>query len=218
MILEMGGRKTGSVSGKTNYLIVGYKLEDGREVTQGGKYRNATKHGTTILDEEGFEKLIRDKSGVQEFELGSRREILMHLGGADESSTMLPQLRKSLTIGEDGEQLKSTVMWTDLYRPNSIMDLVGNEGAINQLFEWLRDWEDVVINGNKKEVAVRFTRNWQDIPRINAKAAMISGAPGIGKTSACRIICQHLGYKVLEMNASDCRSKLTINASVGTLS
>lgn len=28
-----GGRCTGSVSGKTNYLITGHKLEDGREVT-----------------------------------------------------------------------------------------------------------------------------------------------------------------------------------------
>jgi len=65
---------------------------------------------------------------------------------------------------------------------------------------------------------MRFSRNWQDIPRLNAKAAMISGPPGIGKTSACRIVCKHLGYKVLEMNASDSRGKLTINASIGTLS
>jgi BRCT domain type II-containing protein len=28
-----GGRNTGSVSGKTNILITGYKLEDGREVS-----------------------------------------------------------------------------------------------------------------------------------------------------------------------------------------
>ena len=33
MVTEYGGRKTGSVSGKTNYLIVGHKMEDGREVT-----------------------------------------------------------------------------------------------------------------------------------------------------------------------------------------
>ena len=81
-------------------------------------------------------------------------------------------------------------MWTDLYKPKSILDLVGNEGTINQLFEWLRDWDDVHIRGNKKELKVkRFSRNWQDIPRINAKAAMVSGPPGIGKSSACKIIC-----------------------------
>ena len=31
--MEHGGRKTSAVSGKTDVLVVGYKLEDGREVT-----------------------------------------------------------------------------------------------------------------------------------------------------------------------------------------
>ena len=33
MIALYGGRCTGSISGKTDYLVTGYKLEDGREVT-----------------------------------------------------------------------------------------------------------------------------------------------------------------------------------------
>ena len=110
-------------------------------------------------------------------------------------------------------------MWTELYKPETIVDLVGNEGAINSLFEWLRDWDEVHVLGRKKPVpTMRFSRDWRDIPRVNAKAAFISGPPGIGKTSACRIVCKHLGYKVLEMNASDSRGKLAINASIGTLS
>ena len=36
-----GGRCTGSVSGKTDYLVVGYKIEDGRDISQGSKYRKA---------------------------------------------------------------------------------------------------------------------------------------------------------------------------------
>jgi hypothetical protein len=43
------------VSGKTDYLIVGYKLEDGREVTQGSKYAGAKKNGTAIVTESEFE-------------------------------------------------------------------------------------------------------------------------------------------------------------------
>jgi replication factor C subunit 1 len=54
LISEYGGRVTGSISGKTDYLVVGYKLEDGREVTQGGKYRNASAKKKPILDEAGF--------------------------------------------------------------------------------------------------------------------------------------------------------------------
>lgn len=37
-IKEHGGKCTTSMSGKTNYLLVGYKLEDGRDVSQGSKY------------------------------------------------------------------------------------------------------------------------------------------------------------------------------------
>jgi len=46
----------------------------------------------------------------------------------------------------------------------------------------------------------------------------MSGPPGIGKTSACRIICKHLGFELLEMNASDCRSKLAIEKGISSLS
>ena len=56
------------------------------------------------------------------------------------------------------------------------------------------------------------------MPRINAKAALLSGPPGIGKTSACRILCNHLGFEVLEKNASDVRNKTSISTAIGTLS
>ena len=62
------------------------------------------------------------------------------IGGKD---TGEPILKKSLTIGEDGETLLSNVMWTDLYKPETLFDLVGNEGTVNELFTWLKDWDDV---------------------------------------------------------------------------
>lgn len=76
LITECGGRKTGSVSGKTNYLVAGHKLEDGREVTQGGKYRNAKERGIPILNEEEFQQLIRDRSGVKDYQISTRENIL----------------------------------------------------------------------------------------------------------------------------------------------
>ncbi len=44
---------------------------------------------------------------------------------------------------------------------------MGNEGAVNQLFEWLKDWDDVHIRGSKKEIpqnGSRFQRGggWQE--------------------------------------------------------
>jgi NAD-dependent DNA ligase len=38
---DKGAKVTGGVSGKTNYLIVGSKLEDGRDVSSSNKYKNA---------------------------------------------------------------------------------------------------------------------------------------------------------------------------------
>lgn len=39
------------------------------------------------------------------------------------------------------------------------------------------------------------------------RAVLISGPPGIGKTTAAHLIGELAGYNVIEMNASDTRSK-----------
>ena len=89
-------------------------------------------------------------------------------------------------------------MWTERYRPRHIYDLIGNSPEIDQLYEWLKDWDDVCIKGNKKKTNFRPNTVWIDQPNINARAAMLSGPPGIGKTSAARIVCESLGFEVLE--------------------
>ena len=60
--------------------------------------------------------------------------------------------------------------------------------------------------------------SWQDIQDPNRRAALISGPPGIGKTSAARIVCAQLGYEVIEKNASDTRNKAAIENQIHDLS
>ena len=89
------------------------------------------------------------------------------------------------------------------------------------MFTWLKDWDDVQINGNKKEVTTNpfaFKNRWADMPKPNAKAALLSGPPGIGKTTACKIVCKILGFEILEMNASDVRNKASIQENITTVS
>jgi replication factor C subunit 1 len=109
-------------------------------------------------------------------------------------------------------------MWTEKYRPRSIRDLIGNSGVIDNLYNWLKDWDDVVMRGNKKQIKATGRFNWADAPKLNAAAALMSGPPGIGKTSSARIICASLGYEVIEMNASDTRNKSAIENRVKDLS
>ena len=100
-----------------------------------------------------------------------------------------PSLQRKSTVAKENGGEFSHQMWTDLYRPSTLPDLVGNEGVVDQLYEWLKDWDDVHIRGNKKQATFRKGINWKDMPNINANAALLSGPPGIGKTSAARIVC-----------------------------
>ena len=60
----MGASITGAISGRTNYLIAGEKLEDGRLVEQGAKYREALVKGTKIIREDQLSEWFRDLIGV----------------------------------------------------------------------------------------------------------------------------------------------------------
>ena len=42
------------------------------------------------------------------------------------------------------------------------------------------------------------------------KAVLLSGPPGIGKTTMATLVARSLGYEVLELNASDTRGKKAI--------
>ena len=43
---------------------------------------------------------------------------------------------------------------------------------------------------------------------------LLSGGPGVGKTSCVRVLGRVLGYEVIETNASDCRSKEAIESKL----
>jgi NAD-dependent DNA ligase len=69
-LLTHGGRKVGSISNRVDYLIAGCRMEDGREVTMGSKYRAAEAKGVTILREKELEELVKSLSGNKEFAFG----------------------------------------------------------------------------------------------------------------------------------------------------
>lgn len=86
-------------------------------------------------------------------------------------------------------------LWTDEFSPTKVGDIVGNSSAIATLRTWLSEWS-AVMNGAE-----------ENAKRISRRAVLISGPPGIGKTTSAALLCKELGFQFLNINASDSRGK-----------
>jgi len=75
--------------------------------------------------------------------------------------------------------------WTEKYRPKSLDEVVGNERAIIELRKWANSW----VKGKPKE-----------------KAIILSGKPGIGKTSSALALANDFKWTAIELNTSDARN------------
>nr|QDO16339.1 replication factor C subunit 1 [Lingulodinium polyedra] len=111
--------------------------------------------------------------------------------------------------------------WAERYRPKHLGQVVGNTDQVRKLAEWLRDWDEVVLRGKVKEqpAAKEEWRTFKPIvENLNARAALISGPPGIGKTTTCSLVARcNKNYKLMEYNASDARGKTVIDSMSSSL-
>jgi replication factor C subunit 1 len=210
-----GAKVTSQPSKKTNYLLHGDILEDGRSVEQGSKYNKAVKLNVKLINQAQFENLMREKLNDPSFTLvsavgnmGGTMEI--NLGRVEIQGKNQTELAPSVHDISDNQDL-----WATKHSPKDISEVVGNQKTISQYITWLDDWHDVVINNNKKKVEFKMGKGKVDNP--NARACLISGDPGIGKTTVVRLIAKLKGYRTYELNASDQRNKAIISSKLGFL-
>jgi replication factor C subunit 1 len=74
-------------------------------------------------------------------------------------------------------------LWVDLYRPSSLAEVIGNTQQIADIASWLKKW------------TVGHTQG-----------CLVTGPPGIGKTTAVHLLVAAAGYEIVELNASNERS------------
>ncbi|XP_017010011.2 replication factor C subunit 1 [Drosophila takahashii] len=107
--------------------------------------------------------------------------------------------------------------WVDKHKPTNIKEIVGQAGAasnVTKLMNWLSKWY-VNHDGNKKP---QRPNPWaKNDDGSFYKAALLSGPPGIGKTTTATLVVKELGFDAVEFNASDTRSKRLLKEEVSTL-
>jgi len=84
--------------------------------------------------------------------------------------------------------------WAEKYRPQSLRDLVGNGPVVRQIYEWARTW------------------------KRGSPPLIFYGKPGVGKTSAAHALARDMSWEIVELNASDQRTKAIIERIAGTSS
>ncbi|XP_044722029.1 ATPase family associated with various cellular activities (AAA) domain-containing protein [Hirsutella rhossiliensis] len=123
-----------------------------------------------------------------------------------------------------GKKPKKTLLWTEKYRARSFMDLCGDDGTNRMVLRWLKRWDSLVFPGAVKAKHSRRPGSMHrvDEDKPHRKILMLTGPPGLGKTTLAHVCARQAGYEVLEVNASDDRSrdvvKNRIRTSLGTQS
>ena len=64
----MGRVERTSVSGKTNYLVAGFEMEDGRKITQGAQYKAAIQKKVKIISDLDLMKMVANSIEKKESE------------------------------------------------------------------------------------------------------------------------------------------------------
>lgn len=79
-------------------------------------------------------------------------------------------------------------LWTDKYKPKTLSEMIGNTTKIKMIDDFFKNFKDQ----NAKKIL------------------LLSGPPGIGKTTAANLALKEYGYNIIEFNASSIRGPKNI--------
>jgi len=82
-------------------------------------------------------------------------------------------------------------MWVEKYRPRRLEEMIGNEHARTMLVGWLKKWKE------------------------GSKAVILLGPPGTGKTTLVHLAAKECGMNLVDLNASDARTKEKLSRRIG---
>ncbi|OOF94841.1 hypothetical protein ASPCADRAFT_51161 [Aspergillus carbonarius ITEM 5010] len=133
---------------------------------------------------------------------------------AETQPTTRPAPVQSIEAPVDDRKAKlAAAMWTEKYRARKFTELIGDERTHRSVLRWLKAWEPIVFpNIARSKPKKPFGK--EDEERTHRKVLLLCGPPGLGKTTVAHVCARQAGYEVLEINASDDRSRDVVKGRI----
>ncbi|CAL8575830.1 Chromosome transmission fidelity protein 18 [Xanthoria parietina] len=110
-----------------------------------------------------------------------------------------------------------TLMWTEKYRAKKFTDLVGDERTHRDVLRWVKHWDGIVFPGSSKPIPKSRSAADTTEDKTHCKILLLAGPPGLGKTTLAHVCARQAGYEVVEINASDERSRDVVRGKIRDL-
>lgn len=168
------------------------------------------------MDEDGLLDLIRKLPGkTSKYEIEAAKQSQSKPSTAKfKSSPSLAKISQSKMSPAKPAAKKATdegssqsLMWVDKYKPQTLKQIIGQTGDksnARKLMNWLQNWHRNISSGKKPACMVDqqgnelhlneslFSVNRFSDDGSGFKAALLSGPPGVGKTTTATLVCKVL--------------------------
>ncbi|KZL69451.1 replication factor RFC1 C terminal domain-containing protein, partial [Colletotrichum tofieldiae] len=220
LVKKYGGKVTGAPSSKTSYVVLGddagpSKLKKIRDmniktINEEGLFelvrRLPAYGGGGKGAEKAREKKKKDEEAIKQQALEMEREEKARKAAAEKAVKQAAAARGTTTAPTP--TTAPVQLWTSKYAPTQLNHICGNKAQVEKIQAWLNNWQ--------KARKYDFQRRGAD-GMGGTRAIIISGPPGIGKTTAAHLAAKLAGYDVIESNASDTRSKKLVENGVSDI-
>ncbi|RJE27187.1 Chromosome transmission fidelity protein [Aspergillus sclerotialis] len=132
---------------------------------------------------------LMDEAAKEENELEAARSL------PPPRPTVQPSIEPSMD-DHKGKKLAGA-MWTEKYRARKFTELIGDERTHRAVLRWLKGWDPIVFPNLARS---KLKKQGQD--------------ESLGKTTLAHVCARQAGYEVLEINASDERSRDVVKGRI----